>query len=190
MPVNRIANSIVEVTKHKLPLTYHQIVMQHHITKLSIVFALLAICAPARAGDITPSVNIDLGSVINGAINPPQRIEEEKQKGETERERIRQQAEIEKAKIAAEANKNADKVSPVLAQWGVNRVNCAPGVVFVNGLSTDAVCINPTPAIPAGYYNYNADKKQLVRVDTPAPKPAAPAPARSTPRNPDRDPSF
>jgi hypothetical protein len=110
--------------------------------------------------------SLDMSSVINGILSPPHRKDEITANANVEMEKLRQNAIIEKAKITAEAGKTVDRVAPILTQWGVNRVNCAPGVVFINGLSTGTVCLNPTASIPAGYYNYSSDRQQLVRIET------------------------
>ena len=67
--------------------------------------------------------------------------------------------EREKLRIAA----TADRVSPVLNKWGVARANCAPGLVFISGLGSDTVCIQPSPSMGAGAYTYDNAKQQLVR---------------------------
>jgi hypothetical protein len=110
--------------------------------------------------------SLDMSSVINGILSPSHRKDEITANASVEMEKLRQNAIIEKAKITAEAGKTVDRVAPILTQWGVNRANCAPGVVFINGLSTGTVCINPTASIPAGYYNYSPDRQQLVRIET------------------------
>ncbi len=122
--------------------------------------------------------SLDMSSVINGIFSPPHRQTEINANAGIEKEKLRLNGEIEKAKIAAEANKNVDRVAPILTKWGVSRVNCAPGTVFINGLSAGTVCINPTVSIPAGYYSYNPDRQLLVRVEThnpPTPVPASTA---------------
>ena len=154
--------------------------MKYHSAILLASISILSIGTPA----FSQEVKLDLGSVINGILSPPHRTAEINARADVEKEKLRQQAEVEKAKIAAEATKNTDRVAPVLTQWGVNRVNCAPGVAFINGLSTDTVCINPTGKIQAGYYNYSPDRQLLVRIDgsnTPTSTPAAtPTPAAAT----------
>jgi hypothetical protein len=129
---------------------------------------------PSQTSDVPPSypsypgsgISLDVSSVINGFLSPPHRQAEIAANANVEMEKLRQNARIEKAKITAEAGKTVDRVAPILTQWGVNRANCAPGVVFINGLSTGTVCINPTASIPAGYYNYSSDRQQLVRIET------------------------
>ena len=163
--------------------------MKYYSATLLALMSILTIGSPA----FSQEVKLDLGSVINNIFSPPHRTAEINARAEVEKEKLRQQAEVEKAKIAAEATKNTDRVAPVLTQWGVNRVNCTPGVAFINGLSTDTVCINPTGAIQAGYYSYSPDRQLLVRIggnDAPTSTPAAtPTPAAATVTkniNPDR----
>jgi hypothetical protein len=110
-------------------------------------------------------VRLDLTSVITTILSPPHRTTEITAHADIEKERLRQQADVEKAKIAAEAARNIDRVSPILARWGVTRVACAPGAVFINGLNIDTVCINPINAIAAGYYNYSPERNLLVRLE-------------------------
>jgi hypothetical protein len=135
--------------------------MKYYSATLLTLMSLLTIGSPAYSQE----VKLDLGSVINNIFSPPHRTAEINARADVEKEKLRQQAEVEKAKIAAEATKNTDRVAPVLTQWGVNRVNCAPGLAFINGLSTDTVCITPTGSIAAGYYNYSPERQLLVRVD-------------------------
>ncbi len=146
--------------------------MKYSAAILLSSICLLAIGSPAYSQEI----RLDLGSVISNIVSPPHRQTEINARAEIEKERLRQQAGIEQAKIAAEASKNLDRVSPILTRWGVNQVNCAPGGTFINGLSVDTICINPTAAIPAGYYNYSADRQLLVRVETKAAPTSIPAP--------------
>jgi hypothetical protein len=157
--------------------------MKHYSATLLALISILTIGSPAHSQE----VKLDLGSVINGIISPPHRTAEINARADVEKEKLRQQAEVEKAKIAAEATKNTDRVAPILTKWGVNRVNCAPGVAFINGLSADTVCITPTGSIAAGYYNYSPDRQLLVRIDgnnTPTSTPAAtPTPAATTVTN-------
>jgi hypothetical protein len=158
--------------------------MKYYAAILLTSIVLLASGSPAHSQEI----RIELDKIIGGIFSPPHRTAEINANAEIEKERLRQQAEVEKAKIAAETNKNIDRVAPVLTQWGVNRVNCTPGVAFINGLSSDTVCINPTGTIQAGYYNYSPDRQLLVRIDGNN----APTftPASTTPKKIDRDRGF
>jgi hypothetical protein len=54
-----------------------------------------------------------------------------------------------------------DPVDTLFREWGWQKVSCSPGLVFIKGLSVDAVCVNPTSAIPAGEYFYNSSNRQL-----------------------------
>jgi hypothetical protein len=110
-------------------------------------------------------VRLDLTSVINTILSPPHRTTEITAHADIEKERLRQQADVEKARIAAEAARNIDRVSPILARWGATRVACVPGVVFINGLNADTVCINPINVIAAGYYNYIPERNLLVHLE-------------------------
>jgi hypothetical protein len=135
---------------------------------------------PNNSGPSGP--NLDLTSVVNGLvtniISPPHRVAEIQKEAEIAKEKIKQETEIEiaKLKIEAETGRKVDRVIPTLTQWGVSRVNCAPGVAAIKGISSDTVCITPTAGIPAGSYNYNSDRQQLVRINDRSPKmPAATA---------------
>lgn len=105
-------------------------------------------------------------TLLNNLFNPPSRSAEIAADAEVKKAKIAAEAEIAKEKLRIEASKTADKASPVLAQWGVTRVNCAPGLVFINGISNDTVCIQPSAAMKAGYYTYDSSKQQLVRNNT------------------------
>jgi hypothetical protein len=105
-------------------------------------------------------------SILNNIINPPHRATEINADAEVRKAKIAADAEVEKERLRIEASKTADKVTPILSQWGVSRINCAPGLVFINGITTDTVCIQPTSSITAGYYSYDSDKRQLIRNST------------------------
>jgi hypothetical protein len=105
-------------------------------------------------------------TLINNWINPPTRSAEIAADAEIKKAKIAAEAEITKEKMRIEASKSEDKVTPLLSKWGVSRVSCAPGLVFVNGITTDTVCIQPSAAMTAGYYTYHNDKQQLVRNST------------------------
>jgi hypothetical protein len=102
-------------------------------------------------------------SIINGLLNPPSRSAEINADAEVKKAKIAAEAEITKEKLRIEATKNTDRVTPVLNQWGVSRVACGQGLVFINGITTDTVCIKPSNAMAAGYYTYDSAKQQLVR---------------------------
>jgi hypothetical protein len=102
-------------------------------------------------------------SLLNSLINPPSRSAEINADAEVRKAKIAADAEIAKEKLRIEASKSTDRVTPVLNQWGVTRIACAPGLVFINGITTDTVCIQPSTAMAAGYYTYDSAKQQLVR---------------------------
>jgi hypothetical protein len=140
-----------------------------HIAILSLA-ATTALTAtlPAQAQQSTG--NIDLVSagvsVLNTIINPPHRSAEIQAEADIKKAKINAQMELDKEKLRIEASKSSDPATTVLTAWGANRITCTPGAVFVNGITNDTVCINPTASIPSGYYNYTSGKNQLVRVNT------------------------
>jgi hypothetical protein len=146
--------------------------------KLSLLtlITILAASLPARAQEqsstgtvITQATQTDLigagASIINSLINPPSRSAEIAADAEVKKAKIAADAEIAKEKLRIEASKSTDRVTPVLDSWGVSRIDCAPGAVFVNGIVTETVCVQPTSALTAGYYTYNSTKQQLVRTN-------------------------
>lgn len=135
--------------------------MKYYLAALLGLMSLLTIDAPVSAQE----VKIDLLGIVNTIFNPPHRQVEIDAQADIAKEKAFQQAETQKARAAAEAYKNADQITPLLSQWGVHRVTCAPTGVFINGLTSDTVCVNPTNLIPAGYYNYIAERQLLVRID-------------------------
>ncbi len=130
--------------------------------KLSLVLAIVTILStglPASAelapGDVN-LIGIGVG-LLNNLFNPPHRAAEINADLELKKAKINAEAEIEREKLRIAAT--ADKVSPVLNKWGVARVGCTPGVVFINGLDPNAntVCVQPNQAMTPGYYTYNND---------------------------------
>jgi hypothetical protein len=114
--------------------------------------------------DVTSSDFISGGiTLLNNLLNPPHRSAEINADTEIRKAKIAAEAEIAKERMRIEASQNTDRVTPVLNQWGVARTNCAPGLVFINGLTTDTVCIQPNQSIAAGYYDYDSAKQQLIR---------------------------
>ncbi|WP_310488138.1 hypothetical protein [Chamaesiphon sp. VAR_69_metabat_338] len=114
--------------------------------------------------DVTSTDFISGGiTLLNNLLNPPHRSAEINADTEIRKAKIAAEAEIAKERMRIEANRNTDRVTPVLNQWGVARTNCAPGLVFINGLTTDTVCIKPSQTIVAGYYDYDSAKQQLVK---------------------------
>ncbi len=154
--------------------------MRHLKFSLLILTAILSTGLPARAQDQSQGQSsapvqtsqsspgsVDLigvgASIINNLINPPTRSAEISADAEVKKAKIAAEAEIAKEKLRIEASKSTDRVTPVLNQWGVTRVACAPGLAFVNGITTDTVCIQPSNSMPAGYYTYDSAKQQLLR---------------------------
>jgi hypothetical protein len=147
--------------------------------KLSLLTltTILAASLPAHAGDRLPPPNLvaqaiqtDLvgvgASIINTLINPPSRSAEIAADAEIKKAKIAADVEIAKEKLRIEASKSTDRVTPVLNQWGVTRIDCAPGAAFVNGIVTETVCVQPSSSLAAGYYTYDSAKQQLVRTNT------------------------
>lgn len=64
-----------------------------------------------------------------------------------------------------------DRTTQLFAQWGWTKIPCAVGAVFIKGLETETVCINPTSKIPAGEYIFDLATNQLqaVAIQTPEP---------------------
>jgi hypothetical protein len=134
-------------------------------SSLLVGLTILATTTPASAQLTREDVNlIGIGAgILNGIINPPHREAEIKAEAEIKKAKIEAQMELEKEKMRLQAN--ADKVTPILNRWGVQRVICAPGVVFINGIDgmTNAVCAQPSEAFTPGYYTYDSAKGQLLR---------------------------
>ncbi len=105
-------------------------------------------------------------SLLNSLINPPSRSAQINADAEVKKAKIAADAEIAKEKLRIEASQNTDRVTPVLNQWGVARVSCAPGLVFINGITTDTVCIQPSTDMTPGYYSYDSARQQLVRTSS------------------------
>jgi hypothetical protein len=156
-----------------------------HQTKLSLLIltTLLATSLPAYANRPSvarleaqaPKTNLiaqtatttDLigvgATLINSWINPPSRSAEITADAEVKKAKIAADADIAKEKLRIEASKSEDKVTPVLDKWGVARTNCAPDTVFITGITTDTVCVQPNTSLTSGYYTYDRTKQQLVR---------------------------
>jgi hypothetical protein len=138
--------------------------------------ATLWLTIPARAQSQQVDV-VGAGiSIFNSVINPPHRADEIRANAEVEKAKINARMELDREKLRIEATQSKDSSSAVITQWGATRVPCAPGAVFVNGISQDTVCISPTASISPGYYNYSADKNLLVKVtgggSQPTPQPS------------------
>ena len=136
--------------------------MKYYLAALLVLMSLLTIDSPVSAQE----VKIDLLGIVNTIFNPPHRQAEIDAQAEIAKAKALQQAETQKAIANAAAFKNTDRITPLLSQWGVHRVTCAPTGVFINGLTPDTVCVNPTNLIPAGYYNYISERQLLVRIES------------------------
>jgi hypothetical protein len=144
--------------------------------KLSLLLAIVTILStglPASAELAPGDVNlIGIGvNLLTNLINPPHRAAEINAEVEMKRMRMAADMDIEKEKLRIAAT--ADRVSPVLSKWGVNRANCAPGLVFINGIDANGntVCVQPNQAITPGYYTYNNDQGVLVRTSSTVTRP-------------------
>ena len=153
--------------------------MKYYSAAFLVLVSFLTISSPAAADEYINYTSVAT-DVFKTIWSPPHRVTEITTQGEIEKAKIHEQGETERARITAEATKSVDKIAPTLAEWGVTRASCTHGGVFINGLSSDTVCINPTAAIPAGYYSYTPDRKLLVRMDGNSPPATAPAPAPVT----------
>jgi hypothetical protein len=157
---------------------------QAKLSLLVITTIILATSLPTHAQPAGEAQSTDLigagVSLIKNLLDPPSRKAEITADTELKKAKIAAEAEVTKEKLRIEATKaadaeakkeksqleatkNADKVTPLLTQWGVSRVNCAPGLVFISGLGSDTVCIQPSPSMGAGAYTYDSAKQQLVR---------------------------
>ncbi len=120
-------------------------------------------------------------TILNSILNPPNRAAEINADVEIKKAKIAADAEIEKERLRIEANKTVDKVTPILNQWGVSRVNCTPNVVFINGIAPDTVCVQPNQALTPGYYSYDSEKRQLIRSSSSVPAtPTTPTAPKTT----------
>jgi hypothetical protein len=138
---------------------------RNQLSLLVAIATTLSISLPASAQLSSSEVNlIGIGaSIVNSLINPPHRDAEIKADAEVKKAKIAAETEIEKEKLRLAA---ADKVTPLLGKWGVSRVSCAPGLVFINGIDANTICIQPNGTIAAGYYTYNNEKSQLLRTSS------------------------
>jgi hypothetical protein len=128
-----------------------------------LVLAIILGCnSPASAQEI----RIDFATVftlVGNIFNPSYRAVQATADAEIAKERARQAAAIEQLKIELQASRNVDRSAPVVKKWGVERISCAPGAVFINGVIAHTFCIKPNDRISAGYYTYDAARQQLVR---------------------------
>ena len=125
-----------------------------------LVLIILAVGLPASAQNqppantpvvqASPTDLIGVGvSIINSFINPPSRAAEINAETEVKKAKIAADAEVAKEKLRLEASKSTDRITPVLDKWRVVRIAYAPGLVFVNGITTDTVCIQPNKNMSA-----------------------------------------
>jgi hypothetical protein len=136
--------------------------------KLSLLLAIVTIFStglPASA-EMTPGdinlIGIGAGLLTN-LFNPPHRSAEINAEVELKKARMAAEVDIERERMRIAAT--ADKVSPILNKWGVARANCAPGLVFINGIEPNAntVCVQPNQTMTPGYYTYNNEQGVLLR---------------------------
>jgi hypothetical protein len=149
--------------------------MMMNRNKFSLLLAIatslvtnLATSLPASAELSAGDVNlIGIGAgLITNLLNPPHRTAEINADVELKKAKLAADVEIEREKLRIAAA--ADKISPILTKWGVARVSCAPGVVFINGIEANAntICVKPGKDITPGYYTYNHEKGVLLRTSS------------------------
>lgn len=119
-------------------------------------------------------------TILNNWLNPPSRNAEIAADAEIRKAKIAADAEIAKEKLRLDASRGIGNSNPILDKWGVAQVPCAPGLVFINGVTNDTICIQPSKAISAGYYTYDTAKQQLIK-NNPSPQhsPSKPNPQTS-----------
>jgi hypothetical protein len=146
---------------------------RNKLSLLLAIFTILSTGLPASAelapGDVN-LISIGVGLLTN-LLNPPHRAAEINAEVEMKRMRMAADVDIEREKLRIAAT--ADKVSPILTKWGVARANCAPGLVFINGIDPNAntVCVQPNQAMTPGYYTYNNEQGVLVRTSSTVTRP-------------------
>jgi hypothetical protein len=140
---------------------------RNQLSLLLAIVTTLSTSLPASAQLSSGDVNlIGIGAgILTGILNPPHRATEILADAEVKKAKIAAEMELERERLRIAASRAEDKVTPVLKQWGVNRVICAPGLVFLNGIDgiSNTICIQPTQSISAGYYTYDSTKRQLLR---------------------------
>ena len=143
-------------------MRWHKLSLLGCVTILSI----LSIDRPASA-QILQSEDVNLigigASILNNILYPPYRGTEIQAEAEVKKAKIMAEMELERERMRIAANQAADKVAPVLNQLGVSRTSCAPGLVFINGIDANTVCVQPTVALAPGYYTYDRDRQILIR---------------------------
>ncbi len=88
------------------------------------------------------------------------------------KEKIRAKKEIRIAEIELETVLAQTPTQPprqnsaekVLVSWGWQRVSCSPQSVFISGITTETVCVDPRPNLRAGQYQYDVATNQLSRI--------------------------
>ncbi len=111
-------------------------------------------------------------TILNNWLNPPSRNAEIAADAEIRKAKIAADAEIAKEKLRLDASRGIGTSNPILDKWGVAQVPCAPGLVFINGVTNDTICIQPSKAISAGYYTYDTAKQRLVENNQNPPRPS------------------
>jgi hypothetical protein len=122
-------------------------------------------------------------TILNNWLNPPSRNAEIAADAEIRKAKIAADAEIAKEKLRLDASRGIGTSNSILEKWGVAQVPCAPGLVFINGVTNDTICIQPSKAISAGYYTYDATKQQLVKNNQNSQNPSSIPSPRTTPEN-------
>jgi uncharacterized membrane protein YgaE (UPF0421/DUF939 family) len=143
---------------------------RNHLSLLVATIAILTASLPASAQQSPGEVNlVGVGvSILSNIFNPPSRSAEIAADTEVKKAKIKAEMEIEKEKLRIAASANTDSVTPILKGWGVDRVNCAPGLVFINGVGANTICVQPSTALAAGYYSYDKEKGRLLRTSSTA----------------------
>lgn len=143
---------------------------RNHLSLLAVCITILTTSLPASAQQSVGEVNlIGVGvSILSNIFNPPTRSAEIAADAEVKKAKINAEMEIEKEKLRIAASKTTDSVTPMLKGWGVSQVSCAPGLVFINGVGANTVCVRPSTALAAGYYSYDKEKGQLLRTSSTA----------------------
>ena len=122
-------------------------------------------------------------TILNNWLNPPSRVAEIAADAEIKKAKIAADAEITKEKLRIDASRGVGASNPMLDKWGVSQVPCAPGLVFINGVTNDTICIQPSKAIVAGYYTYDTAKQRLVKNSQNQPNPSSTPNSQPSPEN-------
>jgi hypothetical protein len=158
---------------------------RNQLSLLLAIVTTLSTGLPASAEFTPGDINlIGIGvNLLTNLINPPHRAAEINAEVEMKKMRMAADMDIEREKLRIAAT--ADKVSPVLTKWGVARANCAPGLVFINGIDTNGntVCVQPTQTMTPGYYTYNNEQGVLLRTSSTVARPNQPVRGTSPAEN-------